>query len=148
MAEMLDVEIKKSVSIQATPERVYDAFTTADGLDGWFTEGASIDARPGGILRFRWRDWGPDKVTAQDDCPILEAIRPRRFVFQEHPESTSPPTTVEIEFSPNPEGTVVRLREYGFVNTPRGRRAIVAQAGGWGEALVLLKFYVEHGLRY
>ncbi len=49
MAEMLDVEIKKSVSVRATPERVYDAFTTTDGLDGSFTEGASIDARPGGF---------------------------------------------------------------------------------------------------
>ena len=148
MSEMIDVEIKKSILIRGSREKIYDAFSTAEGLDGWFTSGAAVDARPGGVLRFRWKDWGPDKVTAQDDCPILQAKRPEQFVFQEHPDSASPPTTVEIDFIPDPAGTVVRLREYGFVNTPTGRRALVTQAGGWGEALALLKFYVEHGLRY
>ncbi len=148
MPELIDVEVEKAILVRARPELVYDAFATAEGLDGWFTEGANVDARPGGVIHFRWKDWGPDKVTAEDHCAVLEAKRPTRLVFSEHPDSGSPPTTVEIDFIPQSNATVVRLREYGFQNTPRGRRALVAQAGGWGEALALLKFYVEHHLRY
>lgn len=81
------------------------------------------------MIHFRWKDWGPDKVTAEDDCAVLEAKRPARLVFREHPDSGSPPTTVEIHFIPQSDATVVRLREYGFQNTPRGGRALVAQAG-------------------
>lgn len=148
MTDVDEVEITKAILVRASPARVYDAFATADGLDGWFTEGASVDARPGGMIRFRWKNWGPNNITAQDDCPVLEAIRPTRLVFQEHPEGSSQATTIEINFIPHAQGAVVRLREYGFSNTLRGRHALVRQAGGWGEALALLKFYVEHGLRY
>ena len=43
-------------------------------------------------------------------------------------------------------GTIVRLREAGYYNTPSGIRSMVECAAGWGEALTLLKFYVEHGI--
>lgn len=39
------------------------------------------------MIHFRWKDWGPDKVTAEDDCAVLEAKRPARLVFREHPDS-------------------------------------------------------------
>ena len=148
MADLLDTGVRKATLVRAPRERVYDAFTTAEGLDGWFTTGASVDPRPGGSLVFRWRDWGPDKVAAEDECRVIDARRPERFVFAEHPDAEGPPTAVEITFTAAPEGPVVRLSETGFQNTERGRRALAAQAGGWGEALTLLKFYVEHGLRY
>lgn len=73
-------------------------------LDQWFTCGTTIEA---GIMHWRWKEWGPDKVTAEDKGPVLEADRPRRFVFQWRENS---PTTVEINFESHPEGTVVRLR--------------------------------------
>lgn len=78
----------------------------------------------------------------------MEALRPKRFVFQWHPDNPSYATTVEVDFEPAAEGTIVRLREHGYADTPEGHRACLDCAAGWGEALVLLKFYVEHGLRY
>ena len=45
-------------------------------------------------------------------------------------------------------GAIIRLREYGYEDTPSGRRGILECAAGWGEALTLLKFYVEHGITY
>ncbi len=145
---LLDLEIRQSTLVRARAERVYDAITTAAGLDGWFTSGASVDARPGGQIRFRWKDWGPDHVTAEDGGPVLEAKRPGRFVFQWHPDGPSYATTVEIDFDTVTNGTVVRLKEQGYHDTPSGRKALVGCATGWGEALTLLKFYVEHGVRY
>ncbi len=144
----LDTAISHATLVRAPRERVYDAFTTAKGLDGWFTTGASVDARPGGEIRWRWHEWGPDRVTAEDGGPVLEAQRPERFVFQWRPDHPGYATTVEVDFAPAAGGTVVRLREHGYQDTPSGWRALVDCPAGWGEALALLKFYVEHGARY
>lgn len=148
MNEIGDLEIRHATFIRAAPERVYEVFTTGEGLDAWFTEGAEVDARPGGEIHFRWRDWGPDKVTAEDGGPVLEAIRPRRFVFQWHPEDESYATTVAVDFIPEEGGTTVRLHESGYQDTPSSRVCLMDCAAGWGEALTLLKMYVEHGIRY
>ena len=45
MNELDDLEIRHATFIRANPEQVYDAFTSADGLDAWFTDGADVDPR-------------------------------------------------------------------------------------------------------
>ena len=149
MIELLDAEIRHETFVRAPRERVYDALTTAEGLDAWFTTGAEVEPRPGGVMHWRWRDWGPDDVTDEDVGQVLEAIRPERFVFQWH-GSRDPehPTTVELDFEVRGEGTVVRLRETGYPDTPGGRAGLANCAAGWGEALTHVKVYVEHGLSY
>jgi len=132
--------------VHAPRDRVYDALTGAEELDAWFTTGAETDPRPGGEMVWRWVDWGPDRVTAEDRGPVLEARRPERYVFEW--QSRLGGTTVEVDFEEHPEGTVVRLREYGYPDTSEGWAGYANCATGWGEALTLLKFYVEHGVRY
>ena len=139
-------EIRMTTFVRAPRERVYDALTQAEQLDAWFTTGARVDPQPGGMMRWRWVDWGPDHVTDEDWGPVLEARRPERYVFQW--QAKLGPTTVEVDFEEQPEGTVVRLREHGYPATPEGVAGLMNCATGWGEALTLLKFYVEHGLRY
>ena len=55
--------------------------------------------------------------------------------------------TVAIDVVPDRDGTTVHLRDYGYRDTPAGRRANIDCAIGWGEALALMKVYVEHGIR-
>jgi uncharacterized protein YndB with AHSA1/START domain len=148
MVESLDVEIKHSTLVRAAPEKVYDALTKAEHLDSWFTTGAVVDARPGGKIEWRWVDWGPDKVTTEDGGPVLEAERGKRLVFQWRPDNTADMTTCEIDFEKHDDGTVIRLREHGYKNTPEGRAAFMMCSTGWGEALTMLKYYVEHGVVY
>lgn len=148
MTKLLESTIDHAVLIRAPRERVYDAFTTADGLAAWFTDGTTIDARPGGDIRLRWRDWGPDATSGEDGGPVLAATRPERFAFRWHGQARGYETTVEVDFEDRPGATVARLREHGYPNTPEGRWGLVDCAVGWGEALALLKFSVEHGLRY
>lgn len=145
---MIDEKVSCAILVRATPERVYDAIATADGLDGWFTTSASVDARPGGEIRFRWKDWGHDHYTGENGGPVLESKRPERFVFQWRVDTDSYDTTVEINFEKVEEGTVVRLFERGYEDSPTGLKDMLARASGWGEALALMKFYVEHGVRY
>ena len=148
MTKLIDAEIKQATFVRAKPEEVYDALTTGEGLDAWFTVGSEVDARPGGKIVFRWRDWGPDKYTTDSPGTVVEAKRPERFVFQWKADNPSYATTIEMDFEEVEEGTVVRLREYGYHDTPSGRAALLECAAGWGEALTLMKYYVEHGVTY
>jgi uncharacterized protein YndB with AHSA1/START domain len=147
-ADLIDDEIRHSTFMRAPAEVAYDAIATAQGLDAWFTTGAQVDARPQGSIRFRWVEFGPDRVSAEDGGPVLEATRPVRFVFQWHPDHGDYATTVEIDFEAADRGTVVRLRESGFRDTPEGLRAMLDCSTGWGEAMTLWKYYVEHGISY
>ena len=142
MAARLDVEATHKEFIRAPREKVYDAFATSDGLNAWFTEGGTVDARPGGAMVFRFVDWGPDKINATFAGRVVEARRPERFVYQwgiEKPETT---TTVELTFEEFEGGTVVKVREYGFADLKNA----LGNSAGWGEALTLAKFWVEHRL--
>lgn len=141
------MEVRCATFVRAAPEWVYDALATAEGLDSWFTAGASVDARTGGEITYRWVDWGPDGVTTEAKGTVREADRPRRFVF-EWDSGDERWTTVEFDLEPRDGGTVLRVREHGFSDSPRGRRAALAEASGWGEAMTLVKVLVEHGLRY
>lgn len=143
-----DRKVTFSTLVRAEPERVYDAIATADGLDGWFTTGASVDTRAGGKINLRWKDWGLDHYTGENGGPVLEAKRPERFVFQWKADSGLYDTTVEINFESVNEGTVVHLIEYGYEDSPIGMQDFLNRVSGWAEALTLMKFFVEHGLRY
>jgi len=127
---------------------VYDAIATAEGFDSWFTSGFEVEAHPRWKIIFRWRKWGPNKVDQDSAGEVLDARRPERFVFQWRPDNPSYATKIEIDFETIKDGTVIRLRESGYHDTPSGRAALLECAAGWGEALTLLKYWVEHGLRY
>lgn len=43
---------------------------------------------------------------------------------------------------------LLRLREHGFARAAEGRESFDGHSVGWGEAATLIKFYVEHGVRY
>lgn len=77
---------------------------------------------------------------------MIEAKRPGLFIFQWGSDGKE--TTIRIELAPADKGTVVTLSEDGYEDTPEGRAMIVECAAGWGEAMTLLKFYLEHGVVY
>jgi uncharacterized protein YndB with AHSA1/START domain len=148
MQELISDEIIYETFIRSTPEQVYAALATSHGLDAWFTTDASVDPRPGGYIHFKWVDWGPEKISAEDGGLVIAASPPEKFVFQWQPDNPTYFTTVEINILPREGGSIVKLREYGYQNTPTGLRSMLNCACGWGEALTLMKFYLEHGLSY
>jgi uncharacterized protein YndB with AHSA1/START domain len=48
------VDIVHRIGTTTTPDRVYDALTTTDGLAGWWTTDTTGDATPGGTIAFRF----------------------------------------------------------------------------------------------
>ena len=73
-------EIRHSVFVRAEAERVYDAMTTAEGLDGWLPAGRCRIRGRAGMMIWRWRT-GAGSSTRGATVPVGEAERPRRIVF-------------------------------------------------------------------
>ncbi|TDD96689.1 SRPBCC family protein [Actinomadura rubrisoli] len=49
---------------RSSPEQVYDALTTLDGLSGWWTAQTSGKTGPGDVIEFRFREGGFDMKVA------------------------------------------------------------------------------------
>jgi len=146
MSEFLDCKIIQRTFINASIEEVYDTITSAEKWDSFFTTGMELDPQPGGVCTFAWKDWGPDKYTLKVPGKVIEAKRPDIFSFQwGRPGKES---RVQFELIAKDNGTIVTLTEDGYRDTPEGRANIVDCASGWGEAVTLLKFYIEHGITY
>ena len=52
--------IKHKVGIKASPEAIYRALTTNDGLKSWWTDDVIGAGEAGAILKFRFNGGGPD----------------------------------------------------------------------------------------
>lgn len=148
MTNLFGHTICQQTFIAVSPDRVYDTVTSAAHWNRFFTHSTELDPKPGGRMVFRWKDWGPNLYTVNAECNILICERPNRFVFQWYPVGKENPTTIEFKLEAKYNGTVVTVTESGYPDTPEGRNMILECACGWGEAVTLLKFYLEHGVIY
>ncbi len=144
----IDQTITAKTFIHADRERVFRTLATAEGWDAWFTHGMEMDARAGGRIQFRWEQFGPDNSMASDTGTVQEIRQPDLFAFTWHPAGEAYPVLVRIELTEAHNGTMVQLMSRDFPDTERGRYMFMDCAVGWGEALTLLKFYLEYGLVY
>lgn len=148
MTEYLRHTIKHQTFILAWPEKVYDTITSGQGWNAFFTQATEVEPKPGGKIVFRWKDFGPNFYTASAEGIVLNAEWPVLFRFEWYPVGRETPTKVRFDLQAVHGGTVVRLSEEGYPDTPDGRDMILECAAGWGEALTLLKFYLESGIVY
>ncbi|MCH9032665.1 MAG: SRPBCC domain-containing protein [candidate division Zixibacteria bacterium] len=146
MAKLLDGKIKQRTFIAAPPDKVYDTITSAQEWDKFFTTEMELEPHAGGKCIFSWKDWGPDKYTLTVPGKVVEAKKPNLFVFMWGAEGSA--TTIRIELKAHSNGTIVTLTEDGYMDTPGGRAMMLECASGWGEAMTLLKFYIERGVVY
>src|SRR5690606_32092186 len=102
----------------ASPERVYDAHVKKEliaqwvlGPDGWSMPVCEVDARPGGSIRYEWRnDADGSGFSLTGEFEVLE--RPHRIVHVErmHLPDTTPDNHVETTFEPDGDGTLLTMR--------------------------------------
>ena len=139
-------DIEHATYIDVSPDRVYETLTTAEGWDAWFTQGTTVDPKPGGKIQLRWKNFGAGRWTTEDGGRVVAADRGTQFAFEWAPAGH--PTTVSITLRALGSGTLVKLVETGYLMTEDDIAVFPGSAVGWGEALTLLKFYLEHGLTY
>jgi uncharacterized protein YndB with AHSA1/START domain len=124
--------------INADAEAVFEMFVDPAQFGLWMAEGATLDAKPGGVVR--WTHPNGDSVSGQ----FVELDRPRRIVFTygwERSEVEIPPgsTTVEIDIVAQEDGsTLLTLKHRGLED-----RAADAHQGGWRHYLDRLRGAAE-----
>ncbi|QKV72763.1 SRPBCC domain-containing protein [Amycolatopsis sp. Hca4] len=120
----------------ATPEKVYDALTTIDGLAGWWTEKTEGGTEPGGVIAFRF-------IPGGFDMKVLE-LDPGRLVRWEVVDG--PPewlgTTIRWELEQRDDYTIVLFTHEGWREAGEFMHHCSTK---WAIYLMSLKQLVETG---
>ncbi|HLT29015.1 MAG TPA: SRPBCC domain-containing protein [Myxococcaceae bacterium] len=132
--------ITMELTLKASPERVYDAYTLKSELELWFAQQATISAEAGGRWRYTW----PGEMAAEGR--ILEAERPHHLVWSweksiqgEHEVASQVVNTYTFEAVEG--GTRMRL-----VESQHDSRAMRDMSvGGIEQMLVTLRAFLEEG---
>lgn len=157
-------EIRKTVTLKATPARVWRALSDAREFGSWF--GASFESPflVGAAIKGTIQQTKADAHVASLQAPyvgkpmviVIEAMEPRnRFAFRWHPYElradetamTAPMTLVTFVLREVPEGVELTITETGFSKLPADRRAraFADNDGGWTMQCTLVSNWVARG---
>ena len=124
-----DGVIEREVRVAAPPETVFAFWTDPGKMARWMGRDVRLDPRPGGEFRIDYN--GSDIASGA----FVEVDPPTRIVLTwgwEAAGDSTPPggSTVEVDFVPDGDGTIVRLRHSGLVE-----EAVIGHAEGWDQFL-------------
>ena len=111
-------------------DRVFDAWTDAEGMRAWMRPGpttdvkASLDVRVGGEYTIEMI-FGEESIVHHGTYTVVD--RPRRLAFTWMAAHFSEPTTVSLDFKPTDDGTEVVLVHEGLPD----ETAANSHRGGW-----------------
>jgi uncharacterized protein YndB with AHSA1/START domain len=102
------VDILHRIGVVSSPDEVYAALTTVDGLAAWWTQDTDGDSDVGGVLRFRFPVGG-------FDMKVLEA-RPGELVLWQVVEGPAEWVGTRVRFDLKQEDgyTIVLFRHEGW----------------------------------
>ena len=128
--------------IPATPERVYELWTSAKGLGLWIASSADLDRRVGGRADIVMVMEGEHHKTKNR----FLALEPGRRVELEWERTAQwGPTHVAVTFEPEREGTRLRLVQSGFGDGPEWDEWYENFDAGWAHLLARLATAAEAG---
>ncbi|MFF4345029.1 SRPBCC domain-containing protein [Kitasatospora sp. NPDC001540] len=102
------VDILHRIGVTASPEDVYTALTTVQGLAGWWTEDTDGDPATGGVVRFRFPPGGFDMKVLD-----TEPARRVRWEVVDGPEEWIG-TRIVFELRQEDGWTIVLFRHEGW----------------------------------
>ena len=130
--------------IKATPERVFEAWTTPALLrawygvdDSWTTPVAEVDLRVGGRYRITLVKPGGDSFDEAGEYVQIDP--PHRLVYTCDSTGWDGRQTVTVEFLPHADGTEVVVVESGYPTAELRDE----HAGGWALFVDRLAGFVE-----
>jgi uncharacterized protein YndB with AHSA1/START domain len=135
--------IERTLQLAHSPERVWAALTTAEGLGTWFGNSAEVDLRIGGQATLTW-DSGD---TATLNIERLEPPRVFGYTWSIYglPEGDPRRTYVEFTLEPTSGGTTLKMVESGFAQLPdtEHKAAFSGNTSGWTSELGELVTYLD-----
>ena len=131
------VDILHRVGVKtSTPEKVYDALTTVDGLAGWWTDDTKGNGEVGGRLEFRFPPGG-------FDMEVVETRPDERVSWRvvEGPEEWVG-TTIDWDLHQDGDYTIVMFKHQGWRQPVEFMHHCSTK---WATYLMSLKSLVETG---
>ncbi|MEP7381834.1 MAG: SRPBCC domain-containing protein [Gemmatimonadota bacterium] len=133
-----DLEVRRS--LDATPERVFAAWTQAQALASWFAPSErmttlvhALDARLGGEYRIEMREPNGTPHIVSGTYTAFDAPRYLAFTWQWE-KGDGEQTLVEVELQPSPAGTELLLRHSRHASI----KSRDGHAAGWEGCLTRL----------
>lgn len=131
-------DIVQELTVEATPENVYNAITRQDELAQWWTNHVTAEPKVGSIAEFRFENGA---VVFQIEIAELDAAKKVHWIVR-HAMPNWDGTTITWELAPVKNGTKLLFGHHGFVAADAGYEQTRA---GWEHFLGSLKSYLETG---
>lgn len=130
-------DILHRIGATATPDKVYDALATIDGLAAWWTTDTKGDSTPGGTIRFEFGEigWFDMKVIDQRPNERVEwevAAGPDEWIG----------TRVSFDLKQEDDYTVVLFKQAGWQEASEFMHHCTTK---WGTFLLSLKQLADTG---
>ncbi|WP_295997661.1 SRPBCC domain-containing protein [Rugamonas sp.] len=133
-------DITHFLRVQASPEDVYVALTTTEGIRHWWTRDASVEAELGGTGEFAFHH--RDAVTKVQVDELQPALSVGWTTLSSNAPGGWDGTTIHFELREDGAGTGVSFAHRGFEEENDGYRRVT---DGWEHDLASLRAYLETG---
>lgn len=143
--------IDKEVVVAATPEEVWQAWTTRAGIVSFFAPDAEIDARVGGAFHVYINPFAPPGQKGADDMRFMALQKPSMLSFDWNappslPEARAQRTFVVVRIAPaGVRQTRVTLHHTGWGDGGEWDKTYAYFDRAWGNVLGNLKKRYESG---
>jgi uncharacterized protein YndB with AHSA1/START domain len=134
----IDKTVEHEIEVPGTPEQVWQAIATGQGITAWFVP-AKVEERAGGTMEL---DFGPGMGAAAGQVSVWEP--PKRFV---HQGTGAAGNSVAYEWQVEARSSstcVVRLVASGFLSEADWQAEYDSTAEGWMLFLNNLRLYLVH----
>lgn len=129
-------DIMHTLKIRTSPDRVFQAIATADGIRNWWTRDAALDLKVGGTGEFGF--YGRRFVANVR----IDELEPSARVKWRVTNSAWPGDTIEFTLKPEETHTRLAFAHRGFPKPDQGYASATTR---WGFYLLSLKRYLETG---
>jgi uncharacterized protein YndB with AHSA1/START domain len=143
--------IDKDIVVPAGLDKVWESWTTREGIRGFFAPDAHVDARVGGAFHIHIDPLAKPGARGADDMRFL-AVQPMKMISFDWnapphlPEARAQRTFVIVRFEPVDErSTRVRLHHTGWGDGGQWDQAYAYFDRAWGNVLANLKKRHETG---
>jgi uncharacterized protein YndB with AHSA1/START domain len=105
-----DTAVEREITVPVDPERAWRLVTEPEHLEQWFAERVEFAPVPGAPVRVVSDDGGERHGVVEE----VDAPRRLRFVWYAPPDG--PPSSVEIEVSPDRDGSRISVVERELIS--------------------------------
>lgn len=133
-------DIMHLVTIHGSPERVYQALATAEGIRNWWTRDADLESKIGGTGEFRFYE-GKAVTTVSVEALEVPVRVGWKTISSDAPGGWDG-TTITFDLRAEGSDTVLSFAHRGFAQADEGYARVTT---GWAYYLVSLQQYLETG---